>query len=319
MPQVLELGAILAAGTAVAAAAYLLLQGLAQARRALAEARGGEIVVTETSGVVVSALAPMARALGQATRELCVPAAASETPRRPPLYERLRGRIDRRLSAAGRPLGLGADDFIGFWLLWILLGAAGGFLLVAVFGLEGSIGFAGGLLLGALLGGAAWRLWLMRRLAARQTAIRRELPFAIDLLTLALDAGMDFTTAIERIARRTGGTPLGREFSLLLSEIQFGKPRGQALRDFSDRIDIAEVRSLVTSLAQAEALGTPLGTILRIQADDLRERRSQRAEEQAMRAPVKLLFPLVVFIFPTSILILFGPLLLMALRRGGGG
>ncbi|MBN2711686.1 MAG: type II secretion system F family protein, partial [Planctomycetes bacterium] len=159
-----------------------------------------------------------------------------------------------------------------------------------------------------------WRSWLMTRKEKRQKEIRRALPFTLDLLTLSMEAGLDFTTALTKIVRKISNTALGREFSLMLHEIQLGKARSQALRDMAGRADIPEVRTVVASLIQADELGAPLGPVLRIQSSQQREKRSQRAEEQAMKAPVKMLFPLTVFIFPTTLIMLFVPIMLKAMK-----
>ena len=151
---------------------------------------------------------------------------------------------------------------------------------------------------------------LRDRIRRRQREMRHLLPYALDLLTLSVEAGLDFTEALQRIVRRLGTSPLGEEFGETLRQIQLGKTRGQALRDLAARVDLSELRSVVGALIQTDELGGNLGPALRAQSQQLRETRSQVAEKTAMEAPVKILFPLVLFIFPTIFIMIFGPIAL---------
>jgi tight adherence protein C len=289
-------------GAAAASAVFFLLALLRQARALAVAGAGEEVVVTETSSDLVRALLPSARRLGAGLRALLAHGRSEA------LYLRFHRGLEGALSRAGRPQGLNADEYVG---LGILLALACGGLGVGVYlllGPEAMFSVYAYFVLGLVLGAALWKGWLSRAGEARQRSIRRDLPFALDLLTLAMEAGLDFTTALSRIVQKLGATPLGREFSLMLREIQLGKTRSDALRDMAGRVDVPEVRSVVVSLVQAEELGAPLGGILRIQAAAQREKRSQRAEEAAGKTPVKMIFPLIVLLFPATILILFGPL-----------
>ena len=162
------------------------------------------------------------------------------------------------------------------------------------------------LILGFLL---PW-IWLRDRERARKRAIRRDLPFALDLLTLSVEAGLDFTAALIRIVRRRPNTPLTQELSETVRQIQMGVPRAEALRDLNARVQTEEMFSVTSALIQADELGSSLGPILRIQSDTFRVRRAQAAEKSAMEAPVKLLFPLICFFFPTTFIVIFGPVFL---------
>lgn len=292
------------AGASFACIVFLVLDAWFRAREAHRRAMQ-EILVTETTSGFLRSLLPIARGIGMAIRILLSRGRSTS------LYMQWREGIARAISAAGTPQGLNADEFVGFGILFAAGGGLFGILLFlllepdAIFSIY--VWFLGCGFLGAYL----WRLWLVRKMTERQTAIRKVLPFALDLMTLAMEAGLDFTAAMGRIAKKIAGTPLGREFSLTLHEIQLGKTRSQALRDLANRIDITEVRTVVASLIQAEELGSSLGPVLRLQAAQQRERRSQRAEEEAMKAPVKMLFPLVVFIFPTTLIMIFAPLVMM--------
>jgi tight adherence protein C len=157
--------------------------------------------------------------------------------------------------------------------------------------------------------------WLKQAIALRHKLIMRALPFVIDLLTLSVEAGLDFMTAIKNIVSRRTLDPLGEELSRVLFEIQLGKTRREALKNMADRVQQADIHSLVTALVQADEMGVSIGAVLRIQSDQIRTKRFMRAEKLANEAPVKMLFPLVVCIFPAVFLILLGPIVLQLLRQ----
>jgi tight adherence protein C len=157
-------------------------------------------------------------------------------------------------------------------------------------------------------------IWLRDVLVARHFQMKKKLPYALDLLTLGVEAGLDFTGALNRIVQKLGENPLSEEFALMLREILMGKNRAEALRDLGERNNLLELTSVVSALVQADELGASLGPVLRIQAAQMRVRRSQAAEEQAMKAPVKILFPLLFCIFPATFIIILGP---VAIRYWG--
>jgi len=162
----------------------------------------------------------------------------------------------------------------------------------------------------------AWPMaWLRRSVRRRQTAILRALPFVLDLLTLSVEAGLDFMAALRRCTERRTVDPLTEELLRVVRETQVGTSRRDALRAMARRIDLPDVRAVVNSLVQADELGVSLGAILRIQADQVRNRRFERAEKLANEAPVKLLGPLMLFIFPSVFLILLGPVVLQMMHR----
>lgn len=223
----------------------------------------------------------------------------------------LRGRTERSLTAAGTPYGINADEYMGMVLLCGLIGLGLGALATASTGW--TVLLAGGLLCGAL-----WPVvWLRAQVQKRKTMIFRSLPFALDLLTLSVEAGLDFTSALARILTKISETPLGVEFSELLRQIQMGRSRAEALRQLAARVDLEEMTNVTGSLIQADELGASIGPILRIQAEQMRVRREQLAEKKAMEAPVKILLPLILFIFPTVFLTILGPVALDALKKHG--
>lgn len=221
-------------------------------------------------------------------------------------------RTTHQLELAGNPRNMTA---VGFWILrilvMVLLGAMG-FLLATRS--EAAIGRAlvyvfGGLLLGFLIPGMALRSMIDRR----KQAIVKKLPDALDLMTICVEAGLAFNGAMQRVADKWDD-PLAQEFGRVLQEMQLGKSRRQALRDMVDRMEVPDVTSFIAAILQADQLGGGVAKILRIQSEQMRIRRRQRAEERAHQAPVKMLFPLIFLIFPSVLLVLLGPAGLQILR-----
>jgi len=216
--------------------------------------------------------------------------------------------FEKRLRAAAHPEGVTADECLGFMVLGGLVGMALGVLCNLRLQFNPIIPAFAAV-------GMYWPiLWLRGRVRRRQDEIRRALPYALDLLTISVEAGLDFTQALSRITRKLGHDPLALELGQTLRDIQLGRTRAEALRELGRRVDLAELTSLVSALIQADQLGSSLGPILRVQSDQLRTRRSQQAEKRAMEAPVKILLPLILFIFPTIFIMIFGPIALKLLR-----
>lgn len=226
--------------------------------------------------------------------------------------------IYQKLEMAGNPAGL--DPTI-FWALQIV----------------GAAGFGGVVLLMFLIGRGAphWfttllltvvfvvigyffpRLWLESRVSRRQNNIRKAMPDALDLLTICVEAGLGFDAAMGKV-NEEWENELGLAFGRVIQEIRLGKLRREALRDMADRIGLPEMTSFVAAVIQSEQLGVSMGRVLRIQSDQMRVRRRQIAEEQARKAPVKMMLPLVFLIFPSILIILLGPagLILMQSQMG---
>lgn len=176
---------------------------------------------------------------------------------------------------------------------------------VAVFALLGTVG--------------GWfypELWLKEAGTRRQDAIIRQLPFYLDIVTLSVEAGSNLTGGITQAVQKSADSPLRSEFSRVLRDIRAGKRRADALRGLVERTGSQAVQNLVSTLIQAEKTGSSLGPLLRAQAEQLRSERFQRAEKLAMEAPVKLLGPLVMFIFPCTFLVLGFLILSKTIREG---
>ena len=210
-----------------------------------------------------------------------------------------------RLTLAGNPQGMNADKFLTLKLLAALVMGA----LVFLFTLASGFSF-GRFLISALLMGAAGfflpDLWLRNLIEKRQKAIRLALPDCLDLLTISVEAGLGFDAALAKVIKHIGG-PLAGEFARMLQEMQVGVSRREALRSLSSRTDVEELRSFVTSMVQADIFGVSIARVLRTQAAEMRVQRRQRAEEKAQKAPVKLVFPVVICIFPAIITVILGP------------
>lgn len=168
-----------------------------------------------------------------------------------------------------------------------------------------------------VLGYAIPDIWLTKKINQRKRVIARVLPETIDLLGLCVEAGLDFTTAVKWvIEKKISSNSMIEEFTLVLEEIKWGKPRNQALKDMAKRLNILEVSSLVQALVQAERMGTPVSEIFGIISEDTRLQRYRRGERFALQAPIKILIPLVFCILPVIGIVIGGPILLQFMQGG---
>ena len=246
---------------------------------------------------------------GSFLRTVVVAALARQNERRLPL--RYLARIDRELVRAGRPHDLAAAEIAACVELGAVFFAVLGFVFVrwSGLGLGTWLGFV-------VFGGGSPLLWVHDKVKARHRAIGRELPYDLDLLTLAVEAGLDFAAALAKVVEKGRQGPLSIELSVTLKELRLGKTREEALHNLSDRVGLFALTSFVRALVQADRLGTPLGKVLRILSAQMRQERTQRAEKLANEAPVKLLIPLIGCIFPTIFLMLFGPIVYQVFLGG---
>jgi len=169
-----------------------------------------------------------------------------------------------------------------------------------------------------LLGYTLPLIWLNRKIKSRKKEIIKTLPDALDLITISVEAGLGFDAAMAKVTERWDNE-LSKEFARTLAEMRLGKSRQEALRDMANRIDVPEVSSFVAAVIQADALGVSIAKVMRIQSDQMRIRRRQRAEELAQKAPVKLMIPLVLLIFPSIWIVILGPAILMIKNSGALG
>jgi tight adherence protein C len=218
-----------------------------------------------------------------------------------------------RLELAGSPGNISASEF------WVIRGLTTIGLGVLFFFFLGRFGQDPGkrilyTLIMAVFGFFLPALYLSSSIRRRQEAIIKKFPDALDLMSICVDAGLPFDGAMARVEEKWDD-PLANEFGRVLHEVQLGKSRRQALRDMSNRMEVADVTSFVAAILQAEHLGVSIGRVLRIQSEQMRLRRRQRAEEKAHQAPVKMLFPLVFLIFPSMFIVLLGPAALQVMRN----
>ncbi|MFN2222357.1 MAG: type II secretion system F family protein [Chloroflexota bacterium] len=218
-----------------------------------------------------------------------------------------------RLELAGSPRNISAAEF------WVIRGFTTIGLGILFFFFLGNFDQGAGLrvlysVIVAALGFYLPSLYLSSAISRRQDAIIKKFPDALDLMSICVDAGLPFDGAMARVHEKWDD-PLAEEFGRVIYEVQLGKSRRQALRDMANRMDVNDVSSFIAAILQAEHLGVSIGKVLRIQSEQMRLRRRQRAEEKAHQAPVKMLFPLVFLIFPSMFIVLLGPAVFQVLRN----
>jgi tight adherence protein C len=214
-------------------------------------------------------------------------------------------RIRRRLDVAGNPPGwtverVQAGKVIGAIVLFLASIA-----FTAVIGFSFVVQAV--IVIGATAAG--WlgpNLYLYQKVYDRSKQMQRDLPDAIDLMTISVESGLAFDAAVQQVAKNTEG-PLADEFSRVLREMQIGQGRAQALRALGERTEVDDVRSFVTAMVQADSFGIPIANVLRIQSSEIRMKRRQRAEEQAQKVPVKITVPLIFCILPCLFIAVMGP------------
>ena len=235
-------------------------------------------------------------------------------------FEKQRREADWMLVASGMEGLLSSTEFVALKILMpIVCGVAWTLFVVLLGALVPDSFFSENVLVLSLLG-VSWfyiypLVWLRGALKRRHLEIMRSLPFVLDLLTLSVEAGMDFMSALQRNCERRMLDALNEELIRMTKEIQVGTPRRVALRNMADRCRQPDLKSVAHALIQADELGVSIGSILRIQSEQLRGRRFDRAEKLANEAPVKMLGPLMLCIFPAVFVILLGPILMQASRN----
>ena len=228
--------------------------------------------------------------------------------------EKARQDLQNQLNLAGRPGNLTASDFtavryvacIVLFALGLILGAVmGSPTFLAVFAaVGGGLGFYGPL------------LWLRQKVNDRRKEIQLSLPDAMDLLTIAVEAGLGFDAAINRVTDKFKNA-LSEEFATVLSEVRLGRPRLEALDDMGRRTGVEDLHNFCQAVIQSEQMGVGVARILRLQSDEMRRKRRQRAQEKAAQASLKMMLPMVGCIFPTLWIILLGPAILILMKARG--
>jgi tight adherence protein C len=203
--------------------------------------------------------------------------------------------------------GLQVDPSFFLSLRFVLAGLFGGAILIVY--LVTGRNFLQGLGLSVLFAALGFffpDLWLRSRVSRRQKGIFRAMPDALDLLTICVEAGLGFDSAMAKVHEKWEND-LALEFGRVIQEIRLGKLRRDAMRDMADRLQVTELTSFVAAIIQSEQLGVSMAKVLRIQSDQMRVRRRQMAEEEAHKLPIKMIFPIALLIFPSIMVILLGP------------
>jgi len=225
-----------------------------------------------------------------------------------------REKIRRRLELAGNPGNLTPGSFTVVQLVAtvVLGGLVFGLMLIAKPPMARRILFTA---LAALVGFFLPSLWLTSKIKRRQDEIIKALPDGLDLVTICVEAGLGFDQAVQHLVEKQDNE-LSRAFNRYLQEVSLGRTRRDALQGFSSRMDVPDVTSFVAAIIQADQLGVSMAKILRIQSNQMRIRRRQRAEQKAHQAPIKMLFPLAFLIFPSMFIVLLGPAVLQIMDSG---
>jgi tight adherence protein C len=219
--------------------------------------------------------------------------------------------LDNRLELAGRPGNLTPADFGAIRIVAAAIIAAVGLLLGLLMG--STIYAVVGLAVGAIVGYYAPVMWLKQKVDARRAAIQKGLPDAMDLLVIAVDAGLGFDAALARVTDKYKNA-LSDLFAKVLREVSLGRPRLEAMDEMGRSSGVDDLHNFIQAIIQSEQFGTGIGKILRIQADDMRRRRRQRAQEKAAQATLKMLLPMVGCIFPVLWIVLLGPAALILMK-----
>lgn len=219
--------------------------------------------------------------------------------------------ISSRLVKAGSPIGI--LEYFAFKVLALIFIPLVSFIFLSSVPRKDML-----LVISIAVGWLLPEMWLNKKIKKRQNNIRKELPNIIDLLNLCVSGGLDFMLAVSRVVKDLRPTDLTRELAEVYSQTQMGKTRKDALKEFAGRVDIPEVHSFVRTLVQADRMGTPMSDALKLQSEEIRVRRFQHGEAMALKAPIKLLFPLFVFILPVVLILVAGPILLQFTKTNIG-
>ncbi len=225
--------------------------------------------------------------------------------------QKARLNLMNRLDLAGRPGNLTQEDFAAVRIVAAAVLAAAGLLIGLLLG--NPVYLVISLALGAVLGFYAPVLWLKQKVDARRSEIQKGLPDAMDLLVIAVDAGLGFDAALARVTDKYKNA-LSEEFAKVLREVSLGRPRLEAMDEMGRSSGVEDLHNFIQAIIQSEQFGTGIGKILRIQADEMRRKRRQRAQEKAAQATLKMMLPMVGCIFPTLWIVLLGPAALILMK-----
>ncbi|MDP3894121.1 type II secretion system F family protein [Nocardioides sp.] len=221
-------------------------------------------------------------------------------------------RVRHKLDLAGNPPGWNVDRVAAGKVVGSFVGFAFAALAAVVFGIDFPIWILV-VLAGTAVGFMAPNMYLYQRAYERTEKMQRELPDAIDLLTISVESGLAFDSALQQVARKTEG-PIGEEFARVLQEMQIGRSRAESMRSLADRTNMPDLRAFVSAMVQADSFGIPIGQVLRVQSHEIRTKRRQWAEEKAQKVPVKITVPLIFCILPCLFIAVLGPAAITIMR-----
>jgi Flp pilus assembly protein TadC len=225
--------------------------------------------------------------------------------------QKARQNLMNRLDLAGRPGNLTPEDFAAVRIVAAVIMAAVGLLIGLL--LANPVYLVISFAVGAILGFYLPVLWLKQKVDARRSEIQKGLPDAMDLLVIAVDAGLGFDAALARVTDKYKNA-LSDEFAKVLREVSLGRPRLEAMDEMGRSSGVEDLHNFIQAIIQSEQFGTGIGKILRIQADEMRRKRRQRAQEKAAQATLKMMLPMVGCIFPTLWIVLLGPAALILMK-----
>ena len=222
-------------------------------------------------------------------------------------------RIEQRLQKTGIGYLMTAEQFVAVRIISVVIGFVAGFIMVLALKENGQPVYV---LLTTLLGLILPDIWLNDTRKRRELEVIRAMPTYLDFITMSVEAGLNLQGALGQAMEKAPKSALKNEFGIVLRDLRSGLPRSEALKRMADRLDIKEVTSFVSAMIQAERMGSSMATVLRVQAEQRRSERFQRAEKMAMEAPVKLVGPLIIFIFPVTFIVLGFPIVMKFLSEG---
>lgn len=220
---------------------------------------------------------------------------------------------DRRLQRTGVGYLLSAEQFVALQIFLALVAPL--LVWICLVSLQESFPLA--IIVAPLLGFLFPNVWLSDTRKRREIAVIRAMPVYLDFITMCVEAGLNLSGALAQAMEKAPPGPLRNEFAIVLRDLRSGLTRADALRRMADRLDVTEVTSFVSAVVQAERMGASLATVLRVQAEQRRNERFQRAEKLAMEAPIKLVGPLILFIFPVTFIVLAFPIVMKFMSQGG--
>lgn len=220
------------------------------------------------------------------------------------------GTLEKKVISAGKPLNLSVTDWMNVQVFTMLGLPSITIFLGNIMGMDSQIITL--LVLFEFSFGMVFPLLVLNsKIRERQKKIRNSLPDVLDLLTVSVEAGLGFDGALAKVVERMPG-PLADEFGSVLQEMKIGKAKKESLKNMSERVNIQDLSIFVGSIIQADQFGVSIGNVLRTQSDQMRQKRMQYAQEKAMKAPIKMMFPMILFIFPTIFSVLLGPVIIKA-------